>query len=106
MDIINSGKSESGPSGLLLPQKQQHAGTGIPTEVMSCFSTTKMEYITGNLSAGSEETRGLAATQQKMELREAALNTLAPAGLGGRQVRTGLLQGTCSISLFFVNASH
>lgn len=38
------------------------------------MANTKMEDITGNLSIASEEARGLAILQQKMELHVAAVN--------------------------------
>lgn len=49
------------------------------------FSNNKTKSIKGTLSAQSQETRGLATVQQKMELHEAAINALAlEAGVWGR----------------------
>lgn len=65
-----------------------------------------MEYIKGNLSTGSEETRGLATVQQKMELHEAAISALALCRRGRVMSGASLLQRTCLITLFSVNTLH
>lgn len=61
-----------------------------------------MEYIKDALSAQSEEIRGLAGVQQKMELHEAAINALIPEveAWGWYLSGTGLLPATCFITLF------
>lgn len=66
-----------------------------------------MEHIKGNFSAGSEETRGMAAIQQKMELHEAALNTLAPGGGGaGKGTWQGFFEGHALLPCSCVKTLH
>lgn len=62
-----------------------------------------MENIKDTLSTQSEEIRGLASVQQKMELHEAAINALVPEveAWGQYLSGAGLLPGTCFITLFF-----
>ena len=76
----------------------------IPTPLLSLILEYQMEYIKDALSAQSEEITGLAGVQQKMELHEAAVNALVPKEEAwGRYLSgTGLLPGTCFITLFFI----
>lgn len=76
----------------------------IPIPLLSLILEYQMENIKDTLSTQSEEIRGLASVQQKMELHEAVfINALVPEveAWGQYLSGAGLLPGTCFITLFF-----